>query len=103
MQQSEYPENRGANVELGARQQVTGRAGDLLLAHYLLGHNKAGNTSTTTREVVVLPLALQGPPRSLARIRAGRIIRTRTLLLIPPVRFLDLSDLAPEKRRSQGD
>jgi hypothetical protein len=43
-------------VELGARQQVTGRAGDLLLAHYLLGHNMGGNTSTTTREVVYFRL-----------------------------------------------
>jgi ectoine hydroxylase-related dioxygenase (phytanoyl-CoA dioxygenase family) len=29
--------------------QVSGRAGDLLLAHYLLGHNIGGNFSDATR------------------------------------------------------
>src|SRR5262245_45077945 len=32
-------------VELRESTQVTGRAGDLLLAHDLLGHNVGGNTS----------------------------------------------------------
>lgn len=30
-------------IDLPTPQQVTGRAGDLLLAHYLLGHNIGGN------------------------------------------------------------
>jgi hypothetical protein len=33
-------------------EQVHGRAGDLLLAHYLLGHNIGGNTSDTVRRTV---------------------------------------------------
>lgn len=36
--------------------QVTGRAGDLYLGHYLLGHNMGGNTSTVTRRVVYFRL-----------------------------------------------
>ncbi|HEX8070226.1 MAG TPA: phytanoyl-CoA dioxygenase family protein [Pyrinomonadaceae bacterium] len=47
-------------VELGAPRQVRGRAGDLLLAHYLLGHNIGGNTSATVREVVYLRLRRAG-------------------------------------------
>jgi hypothetical protein len=40
--------------------QVLGRAGDLLLAHYLLGHNMGGNTSNVTREVVYFRLHAEG-------------------------------------------
>lgn len=36
-------------VELAEPEQVGGRAGDLLLAHYLLGHNIGGNISESTR------------------------------------------------------
>jgi hypothetical protein len=32
--------------------QIVGEAGDLLLAHYLLGHNIGGNTSSMTRRAV---------------------------------------------------
>lgn len=32
--------------------QIRGRAGDLLLAHYLLGHNIGGNTSDRVRRAV---------------------------------------------------
>jgi hypothetical protein len=39
-------------VHLPAPVQVKGRAGDLLLAHYLLGHNIGGNTSETTRRAL---------------------------------------------------
>jgi hypothetical protein len=39
-------------IELPAPEQVTGRAGDLLLAHYLLGHNIGGNTSPAVRRAV---------------------------------------------------
>jgi ectoine hydroxylase-related dioxygenase (phytanoyl-CoA dioxygenase family) len=33
-------------------EQVTGEPGDLLLAHYLLGHNIGGNTSPAVRRAV---------------------------------------------------
>jgi ectoine hydroxylase-related dioxygenase (phytanoyl-CoA dioxygenase family) len=47
-------------VELAEPRQVTGRAGDLLLAHYLLGHNMGGNVSGVTREVVYFRLRREG-------------------------------------------
>lgn len=47
-------------VELSEPCRVLGRAGDLLLAHYLLGHNTGGNTSTATREVVYFRLRREG-------------------------------------------
>jgi Phytanoyl-CoA dioxygenase (PhyH) len=39
-------------IKLPEPEQIRGRAGDLLLAHYLLGHNIGGNTSTVTRRAV---------------------------------------------------
>jgi hypothetical protein len=39
-------------IPLPIPEQVRGRAGDLLLAHYLLGHNIGGNTSDTVRRAV---------------------------------------------------
>jgi hypothetical protein len=39
-------------VTLPAPEQVRGRAGDLLLAHYLLGHNIGGNTAQAVRRTV---------------------------------------------------
>jgi ectoine hydroxylase-related dioxygenase (phytanoyl-CoA dioxygenase family) len=47
-------------VELSEPRHVLGRAGDLLLAHYLLGHNTGGNTSAVTREVVYFRLRREG-------------------------------------------
>jgi phytanoyl-CoA dioxygenase PhyH len=47
-------------VDLAEPRQVTGRAGDLLLAHYLLGHNMGGNVSGITREVVYFRLRREG-------------------------------------------
>ncbi len=47
-------------VELAEPRQVTGRAGDVLLAHYLLGHNIGGNVSRVTREVVYFRLRRDG-------------------------------------------
>lgn len=47
-------------VALTEPRQVVGRAGDLLLAHYLLGHNIGGNTSATTREAVYFRLRREG-------------------------------------------
>jgi len=39
-------------IPLPEPEQVRGRAGDLLIAHYLLGHNIGGNTSAMTRRAV---------------------------------------------------
>jgi hypothetical protein len=39
-------------IQLPEPEQIRGRAGDLLLAHYLLGHNIGGNTSARTRRAV---------------------------------------------------
>ena len=39
---------------------MLGHAGDLLLAHYLLGHNTGGNTSAITRETVYFRLRREG-------------------------------------------
>jgi Phytanoyl-CoA dioxygenase (PhyH) len=39
-------------IKLPEPEQVTGEAGDLLLAHYLLGHNIGGNTSPAVRRAV---------------------------------------------------
>ena len=50
-------------VKLSEPRQVVGRAGDLLLAHYLLGHNIGGNTSALTREVVYFRLRREGHRR----------------------------------------
>lgn len=43
-------------VDLPPPCPVTGRAGDLLLSHYLLGHNMGGNTSEVMREVIYFRL-----------------------------------------------
>lgn len=47
-------------VQLPEPCQVTGRAGDLLLAHYMLGHNIGGNTSELVREAVYFRLRREG-------------------------------------------
>ena len=45
-------------IDLRAPEQVTGRAGDLLLAHYLLGHNIGGNfASDRTRRALYYRLS----------------------------------------------
>jgi hypothetical protein len=41
-------------------EQVTGQAGDLVLAHYLLGHNIGGNTSQAVRRAVYYRLKRSG-------------------------------------------
>lgn len=41
-------------------EQVTGRAGDLFLGHYLLGHNMGGNASGTVRRVLYARLRAEG-------------------------------------------
>jgi hypothetical protein len=40
--------------------QVTGEAGDLLLAHYLLGHNIGANTSPAVRRAVYFRIKRAG-------------------------------------------
>ena len=39
--------------------QVVGRAGDMLLAHYLLGHNMGGNLASSVRKVIYFRLRAQ--------------------------------------------
>ena len=41
---------------------ITGRRGDLLLAHFLLGHNKGGNTASQVRRTIYYRLAVPGHP-----------------------------------------
>lgn len=45
---------------LGAPVPVLGRRGDLLLAHFLLGHNTGGNLSSTTRRMLYYRLGCRG-------------------------------------------
>lgn len=47
-------------IQLPEPVQVRGRAGDLLLAHYLLGHNIGGNTSPAVRRAVYVRLKRVG-------------------------------------------
>lgn len=48
-------------IELPEPEQVKGRAGDLLLAHYLLGHNIGGNfRSDLTRRALYFRLSVRG-------------------------------------------
>jgi hypothetical protein len=47
-------------TRLGAPVPVMGGRGDLVLAHYLLGHNKGGNTSSQVRRTIYYRLAAQG-------------------------------------------
>jgi ectoine hydroxylase-related dioxygenase (phytanoyl-CoA dioxygenase family) len=39
---------------------ITGRRGDLVLAHFLLGHNKGGNTASQVRRTIYFRLAVPG-------------------------------------------
>ena len=39
---------------------ITGRRGDLVLAHFLLGHNKGGNTASHVRRTIYYRLAVPG-------------------------------------------
>jgi hypothetical protein len=47
-------------IDLGQPRQVTGRIGDVLLAHYMLGHNMRRNTSGDVREVLYFRLRRAG-------------------------------------------
>jgi hypothetical protein len=46
--------------ELGPRREVTARRGDLLLAHFLLGHNTGGNTADRVRRIAYYRLSCPG-------------------------------------------
>ena len=48
------------DITLPAPEQVLGRAGDLLLAHYMLSHNIGGNTSPNVRRVIYYRLQREG-------------------------------------------
>lgn len=47
-------------LELGPGVEVFGSRGDLLLSHYLTGHNKGGNTSNHVRRTIYFRLAISG-------------------------------------------
>ena len=49
-------------VVLSPHVPITGRRGDLLLAHFLLGHNKGGNTASYERRTIYYRLAVPGHP-----------------------------------------
>jgi hypothetical protein len=46
--------------ELGSPVEVRGGRGDLVLAHYLVGHNKGGNTAAWVRRTLYYRLAVPG-------------------------------------------
>jgi hypothetical protein len=50
-------------IRLPQPEQVTGEPGDLLLAHYLLGHNIGGNTSPAVRRAVYYRIKRTGHDR----------------------------------------
>jgi hypothetical protein len=50
-------------IRLPEPEQVTGEPGDLLLAHYLLGHNIGGNTSPAVRRAVYYRIKRAGHDR----------------------------------------
>ena len=49
-----------APVSFGPGEPLLARRGDLLLAHYLLGHNTGGNTGPETRRILYYRLAADG-------------------------------------------
>jgi hypothetical protein len=55
-----HPTLAHPTLALGEPEQVVGGAGDVLLAHYLLGHNMGGNLSSSVRRVVYFRLQSQG-------------------------------------------
>jgi hypothetical protein len=40
--------------------EIIGKRGDLLLAHFLLGHNKGGNMASHSRRTIYYRLAVPG-------------------------------------------
>jgi hypothetical protein len=49
-------------VQPGVREEVRGRRGDLVLAHFLTGHNGGGNLGAHTRRTIYYRLATPGHP-----------------------------------------
>jgi ectoine hydroxylase-related dioxygenase (phytanoyl-CoA dioxygenase family) len=47
-------------IELPEPIQIRGRTGDVLLAHYLLGHNIGGNTSSAVRRAAYFRVKAKG-------------------------------------------
>lgn len=47
-------------IHLSKPRQVTARAGDVMFAHYMLGHNMGGNVSDLVREVLYFRLRRAG-------------------------------------------
>ena len=47
-------------VHFGASRPVLAQRGDLLLAHYLLGHNTGGNTTDHVRRILYYRLGAEG-------------------------------------------
>ncbi|MCR6488755.1 phytanoyl-CoA dioxygenase family protein [Amycolatopsis sp. OK19-0408] len=48
------------DIELPEREQVRAKAGDLLLKHYMVGHNVGSNTSDSTRRTIYFRLKVRG-------------------------------------------
>ena len=48
------------DITLPPREQITAKAGDLLLKHYMVGHNVGNNTSNTVRRTVYFRLRRRG-------------------------------------------
>ena len=70
-------------IRLPEPEQVTGEPGDLLLAHYLLGHNIGGNTSPAVRRAVYYRIK-----------RAGHDPRWREFLTDPWLDYDEVRALA---------
>ncbi len=59
-QSSGHPTLLDPPLELGPGVEVHGGRGDLVLSHYLTGHNKGGNTSAQVRRTIYFRLAVSG-------------------------------------------
>jgi hypothetical protein len=59
-QSSGHPTLLDPPLEFGPGFEVRGRRGDLVLSHYLTGHNKGGNTSAHVRRTIYYRLAVSG-------------------------------------------
>jgi ectoine hydroxylase-related dioxygenase (phytanoyl-CoA dioxygenase family) len=70
-------------IRLPEPEQVTGGPGDLLLAHYLLGHNIGGNTSPAVRRAAYFRVK-----------RAGHDQRWREFLTDPWLDYRPVRDAA---------
>jgi len=71
-------------VWLGPGEPLLAQRGDLLLAHYLLGHNSGGNTSPHTRRILYYRLAAE-----------GHATRWADTFLDPFTEYPSLRDVAP--------